>query len=115
MIATPPAHLTPTHVGQKIARGKRGYSSALAAAYVGSLDYEARKRYFEKLQNESELLPEPYSLASERWIDDVRRWPSVEFGDLYTFFFFFFQASVHTKQKKNCPENHIIHLGCTAQ
>ena len=28
---------------------------------------------------------------------------------------FFFQASVHTKQKKNCPENNIIHLGCIVE
>jgi hypothetical protein len=64
MIATPPTHLTPTHVGQKIVRGKREKSSALvmsAVAYVDTLDYEARKRYFEKLQNESEVLPDPYS------------------------------------------------------
>ena len=32
--------------------------------------------------NESELLPDPYSLANEQWIDDVRRWPSVEFAIL---------------------------------
>ena len=32
----------------------------------------------------------------------------------YLFKFAFFQASVHTKQKK-CPENHVIHLGCTIE
>ena len=37
-----------------------------AAAYVGSLDFEARKRSFE-----SEVLPDPYSLANKQWIDDV--------------------------------------------
>ena len=29
--------------------------------------------------------------------------------------FFYFQASVHTISRKNCPENHIIHLGCTVE
>ena len=56
-----------------------------ATAYVDSLDYEARKRYFQKLQTESEMLPDPYSLVNEQWIDDVRRWPNLEFGDLYTY------------------------------
>ena len=54
-----------------------------AAAYVGSLDFKARKRSFENyILNESELLPDPYYLANEQWIDDVRRWPSVEFAIL---------------------------------
>lgn len=65
-----------------------GTESALvmsAAAYLDSLDYEARKRYFHKLQTESEVLPDPYSVVNELWIDDVRMWPNLEFGDLYTY------------------------------
>ena len=36
-------------------------------------------------------------------------------SELHLFKFLFFQASVHTKQKKNCPKYHIIHLGCTVE
>ena len=100
IIYTPPTHLPPTHVGQKIVRGKLGNSSVpvmSAAVYVGSLDYEARKRYFQKLQTESEVLPDPYSLENEQWIDNVRRWPSLEFGDLYTYLI---------ETKAPLPENH---------
>ena len=86
MIDTPPTHLTPTHVGQNNSARKMweiGTVSALvmsAAAYLDSLDYEARKRYFHKLQTESEVLPDPYSLVNEQWIDDVRMWPNLELG-----------------------------------
>ena len=31
------------------------------------------------------------------------------------FFFFFFKATRTLSRKKNCPENHIIHLGCTVE
>ena len=76
--------LTPTHVGQKIiVHGKPGKLSALhvmmsAAEYVDSICY------FQKQQTVSEVLPDPYSLVNEQWIDDGRRWPSLEFGDVYT-------------------------------
>ena len=92
MIDTPPTHPTSTHVAKMIVRRKPGKTSALhvvmsAAAYVDSIYYEAscRKHYFQKLQTESEVLPDPYSLVNEQWIDDVRRWPSLEFGDVYTY------------------------------
>ena len=53
-------------------RGKPGKPTAhvvmSAAAHVDSLDYEAS---FQKLQTESEVLPDPYSLVNEQWIDDV--------------------------------------------
>ena len=52
---------------------------------IPSIDYEARKRCFQNLQTESEVLPDPYSLVSEQCFDDVRRWPSLEFGDVYTY------------------------------
>ena len=32
------------------------------------------------------LIPTLYCLVNEQWIDDVGRWPSLEFGDAYTYF-----------------------------
>jgi len=32
-----------------------------------------------------EKVPDPFSLAEDKWVDDVRRWPQVEFGDIYTY------------------------------
>ena len=66
----------------------------------GFLDYEARKCYFQNLQTESEVLPDPYgpcSLENEQWIDDVWRWPSLEFGELHTYLI---------ETKGPLPENH---------
>ena len=53
--------------------------------YQPTLDYEAKKRYKEKLSVESETLPDPYSLSEEEWIDDITKWPSIEFGDVYNY------------------------------
>ena len=53
--------------------------------YQSTLDYEAKKRYKEKLFIESEVLPDPYGLVEEEWIDDIRKWPSIEFGDVYNY------------------------------
>ena len=73
-----------------------------AAAYVGSLDFEARKRSFENyILNESELLPDPYSLANEQWIDDVRWWPSVEFAILTLTRNVLLKAKVNPSQECN--------------
>ena len=43
--------------------------------YQSMLDYEAKKRYKEKLSTESEILPDRYSLFEEEWIDDITKWP----------------------------------------
>ena len=53
--------------------------------YQSMLDYEAKKRYKEKLSTESEILPDPYSLFEEEWIDDTTKWSSIEFGDVYNY------------------------------
>ena len=39
----------------------------------------------EKLKVDGETLPDPYSITEDLWLDDVTKWPSVEFGDLYTY------------------------------
>ena len=39
----------------------------------------------EKLKVDGETLPNPYGITEDLWLDDVTKWPSVEFGDLYTY------------------------------
>ena len=53
------------------------------SAYVASLDYEARKRYLGKLKADS--LPDSYSIPAGSWSDDVTKWPSIDFGDVYSY------------------------------
>ena len=57
----------------------------MLSTYVQSLDYEARKRYITKLNIDSESLSDPYNVSQDEWIDDTRKWPSLEFGDIYTY------------------------------
>ena len=56
--------------------------AASRSSYSDSLDYESRKRYFDKLKTDYEVLLDPYSVSDDQWVDNVRKWPSVEFGDL---------------------------------
>ena len=39
----------------------------------------------EKLRFDDETLPDSYGITEDLWLDDVTKWPSVEFGDLYTY------------------------------
>ena len=59
----------------------------MSTKYVASLDYEARKHYLEKLSKDGSAvsMPDPYSIPEELWNEDVTKWPSVEFGDVYTY------------------------------
>ena len=57
----------------------------MLSQYFYSLDYTVRKRYLEKLKVNGETLPDPYGITEDLWLDDVTKWPSVEFGDLYTY------------------------------
>ena len=52
---------------------------------LSMLDYEAKKRYKEKLSTKSEILPDPYSLFEEEWIDNITKWTSIEFSDVYNY------------------------------
>ena len=53
--------------------------------YVGQLDYEARKRYFSKLEIDGGKFPDPYSIQEDQWIDDAEKWPDLEYGDIYNY------------------------------
>lgn len=65
--------------------------------YVKTLSAPIRERYYEKLKYvglEDPAKDDPYLtdeksksvVQSSTWIDDVSQWPSVEFGDIYTYF-----------------------------
>ena len=47
--------------------------------------YLAKKRYSEKLTVDGKEIQDPYKIPVDSWIDDVTKWPKVEFGDLYTY------------------------------
>ena len=53
--------------------------------YQSTLDYEAKKRYKEKLMLKSEQIPDPYAVSQEEWVDDVTKWPTVLYGDVYNY------------------------------
>lgn len=55
------------------------------SAYLSSISWEARKRYLEKLTMDEVTFPDPYSIEEGHWSDDVTRWPTMEFGDLYSY------------------------------
>ena len=53
--------------------------------YVSQLDYEAKKRYYSKLEIDGEKFPDPYSIKEDEWIDDPEKWPDLEYGDIYNY------------------------------
>ena len=53
--------------------------------YQATLDLEAKKQYKEKLKLESEKLADPYALSENEWCDDITKWPSIEYGDIYNY------------------------------
>ena len=57
----------------------------MSTTYFASLDFESRKRYQNKLRIDGETLSDPYSIPEDEWIDDVSQWPTLEFGDIYTY------------------------------
>ena len=63
-------------VGQNVAY-------AMESEYQSVLDPETKKRYKEKLAFDSEELPDPYAVPDEKWVDDITKWLSVEYGDIY--------------------------------
>ncbi len=55
----------------------------MSLQYLKSLDTESQRRYKEKLFIEGVEIEDPYVLSG--WVDDITKWPSVEFGDIYTY------------------------------
>ena len=78
--------------------GQKRLHHAMLSTYVQSLDYEARKRYITKLNIDSESLSDPYNVSQDEWIDDTRKWPSLEFGDIYTYLHLIETKGPYTKE-----------------
>ena len=59
-------------------------------AYWNSLSGADLQRYSEKLKvlhggyDDVDSL-DPFQMPSDDWIDNISRWPSVEFGEIYTY------------------------------
>ena len=57
----------------------------MESEYQSTLDYEAKKHYKEKLMLESERTPDPYAVQDREWCDDITKWPTVLYGDVYNY------------------------------
>ena len=67
----------------------------MSRRYTDSLSGMAREHYIRKLQclysmvgeNEEKCLEslDPYKLPEGKWVEDVSKWPPVEYPDLYTY------------------------------
>ena len=67
----------------------------MSRRYTDSLSGMAREHYIRKLQclysmvgeNEEKCLEslDPYKLPEDKWVDDVSKWPPLEYPDLYTY------------------------------
>ena len=55
------------------------------SAYFSSISWDARKRYLQKLRIGGIGLPDPFGIDEGLWSEDVKRWPTMEFGDLYSY------------------------------
>ena len=64
--------------------GKNNWYLSLLSCY-NSLGHLAKKRYSEKLTVDGREIQDPYEILDDSWIDDVTKWPKVEFSDLYTY------------------------------
>ena len=48
---------------------------------------DVTKRNWKFEDEELPELPDPYSLAEVQLLDDLKQWPNIEFGDIYTYQF----------------------------
>ena len=52
--------------------------------YFQSFDYLAQRRYTEKLTICDKVLPDPYSIGEDLWMDDMSQWPDLVYSDVYS-------------------------------
>ena len=53
--------------------------------FRSELDYEAKKRYYSKLEIDGEKFPDLYTIKEDKWIDDPKKWPDLEYGDIHNY------------------------------
>ena len=72
----------------------------MSNSYIDSLDWQARKRYREKLEAVGlSLEDEPYS-ANDRFRSDMTLWPRIEYGYIFAYFIV---RPVHTPSSNFFP------------
>ena len=59
--------------------------AAPAATVPSPLSWDARKRYLQMLRIGGIGLPDPFGIDEGLWSEDVKRWPTMEVGDLYSY------------------------------
>lgn len=57
----------------------------MSSEYFSGLDFLAQRRYFLKLKLDGDTFPDPYDIGESTWVDDVTKWPNLQFGDIYTY------------------------------
>ena len=67
------------------------------SSYFSSLNYNAKKRYLEKLKKDGFNLEDPFSIKDDQWSEDLSQWPELEFGDIYGYLID--TEGTHTKEK----------------
>ena len=67
------------------------------SAYFSSISWDARKRYLRKLRIGGIGLPDPFGIDEGLWSEDVKRWPTMEFGDLSVLLFSEHRRYIHTR------------------
>ncbi|XP_036003510.1 uncharacterized protein LOC118566198 [Fundulus heteroclitus] len=55
------------------------------SAYFSSLDNVSQDRYTSKLMIDGTRLPDPYSKSLKGWSESVKSWPSVPYGNIYSY------------------------------
>ena len=57
----------------------------MESEYQSVLDPEAKKLYKERVAFDSEELPSLYAVPDKKWVDDITKWLSIVYGDIYTY------------------------------
>ena len=54
------------------------------SSYFNLLDYIAQKCYLTKLNIDGCTLQDLYAIEESLWLQDMSKWPDLQFGDIYT-------------------------------
>ena len=87
------------------------YSKTSMVEYCKSLSGSDLRRYLDKLkilqeENSAESCLDPFEIADKRWLDDVSRWPPVEFGQIYAWH----SWTIHQRKDESLQESRGIQL-----
>ena len=81
--------------------------------YYSKLTYEAKRHYKKLTMENGEDIPDPFCIKQERWIDDLKLWLNVEYGNIYNYLIdtkgLFTKESL--KAYKSLEAFHLFHSG----